>query len=381
MKTYSFFYDSLKGWSLPIDSLKEFDSPQTLILLFGDSFFFKQPQLFREIHENFPESKIVGCSTAGEVLGQSLYVQSVVGVLVKFESTQISLSYSTIGNSTQSYEAGKNIAEELKREDLKGVFLLSDGLNVNGSKLIEGINSVLSEKVVVTGGLAADCDRFQQTWVVKDGEPKSNVISAIGFYGENVKIGHGSKGGWDIFGPERRVTKSKENELFELDGKPALQLYKEYLGEKANELPASALLFPLAVRLEENAKKQIVRTILSVKEDSQSMVFAGDIPENSLVQLMRANFDRLIDGASEAALMTKENVREDSEILSIAISCVGRRLILGERTEEELEATMDVLPNNTTQIGFYSYGEISPYSDGYCDLHNQTMTLTTISEN
>jgi hypothetical protein len=59
---------------------------------------------------------------------------------------------------------------------------------------------------------------------------------------------------------------------------------------------------------------------------------------------------------------------------------VGRRLVLGSRTEEEIEATLEVLPKGTQQIGFYSYGEISPYTAGTCDLHNQTMTLTTLSE-
>jgi len=168
--------------------------------------------------------------------------------------------------------------------------------------------------------------------------------------------------------------------LFELDGRPALELYKNYLGERAAELPASALLFPLALRTNSSDEKRIVRTILSVDEVNQSMTFAGDVPEGSLVQLMRANFDRLIDGASDAALMTARTNKNKTDVFSLAISCVGRRLILGERAEEELEAVMDELPPKTQQIGFYSYGEISPYAAGYCDLHNQTMTLTTISE-
>ncbi|MDH5347939.1 MAG: FIST C-terminal domain-containing protein, partial [Nitrospira sp.] len=89
---------------------------------------------------------------------------------------------------------------------------------------------------------------------------------------------------------------------------------------------------------------------------------------------------RLVQGASEAASSTTLSAAGDSSALAIAISCVGRRLVLGERTEEETEATLDVLPKGTQQVGFYSYGEISPYTAGTCDLHNQTMTLTTLSE-
>jgi hypothetical protein len=194
-----------------------------------------------------------------------------------------------------------------------------------------------------------------------------------------VRIGHGSKGGWDIFGLERRVSRSEGNILYELDGKPALQLYKEYLGDLASGLPATALRFPLALRAHAADEKRIVRTILSVDEWNQSMTFAGDIPAGSLAQLMRANFDRLIEGASQAALMTRRH-SVTSPPLSIAISCVGRRLVLGEQAEEELEAALEMLPEGTQQVGFYSYGEISPYASGHCDLHNQTMTLTTIAE-
>jgi hypothetical protein len=234
--------------------------------------------------------------------------------------------------------------------------------------------------VAVTGGLAGDNGKFEKTWALKSGMPDEQCVSAIGLYGDKIQIKHGSKGGWDIFGPERRVTRAKSNKLFELDGKPALELYKNYLGDRASELPASALLFPLALRASVTDEKRVVRTILNVNEEEQSMTFAGDILEGSMAQLMRANFDRLIDGATEAALMTGQQPTKESDILSIAISCIGRRLVLGERAEEELESVMDVLPIGTKQIGFYSFGEISPFDTGFCDLHNQTMTLTTISE-
>ena len=263
---------------------------------------------------------------------------------------------------------------------MRAVLIFSDGLHVNGSELVRGLNAVLPPSVVVTGGLAGDGDRFSRTWVLKEGVPATGCVTAVGLYGDAVRVGHGSKGGWDCFGPERRVTRSKENVLYELDGKPALALYKDYLGERASGLPATGLLYPLAPRAAASDEKRLVRTILAVDEATQSLTFAGDIPEGSLAQLMQANFDRLVQGAGEAALSTTDQFHGSGPILAIAISCVGRRLVLGERTEEEVEATVDALPKQARQIGFYSYGEISPYASGSCDLHNQTMTLTTIYE-
>lgn len=376
MKIETFFFNQKSGWAEPIPT--ELDSEQTLVIVFGATSYLKYLHPFNDILNHFPQSKIIGCSTAGEILGRTVSDETLVGAAVKFEKTILETSFAPIQSANESFQAGEEIACRLMKPDLKGILILSDGLNVNGSQLVAGLNSILPPDIVATGGLAGDNDRFQRTWVLKNGVPTGNFVSAVGFYGEKIKIRHGSKGGWDIFGHERKVTKAKDNQLFEIDGKPALDLYKNYLGELAAELPASALLFPLSLRLDQDDEKRVVRTILSIDEEKRSLTFAGDIPEGSLIQLMRANFDRLIDGAAEAALMTQEDSQND--VLSIAISCVGRKLILGERTDEELEAALDSLPVNTKQIGFYSYGEISPYATGHCDLHNQTMTLTTISE-
>jgi hypothetical protein len=205
------------------------------------------------------------------------------------------------------------------------------------------------------------------------------MVTAVGFYGDAVQVGYGSKGGWDLFGPERMVTKSVANIVYELDNKPALALYKEYLGELASGLPATGLLFPLALKTEAD-EEPLVRTLLAIDEEAQSLVFAGDVPEGKITQLMRANFDRLIEGAATAATQISNLGSVDGKHLSIAVSCVGRKLILKERIDEEVEATLDALPDNTLQVGFYSYGELSPTGALICRLHNQTMTLTLISE-
>lgn len=362
--------------------LTPLDSDATFLLLFGAPDLVDTDRI-RHVLDACPRSAVLGCSTAGEIHGCEISDESLVVAAVRFDHTTLRTAQAAVHAPTDSYAAGRAIAETLKDASLRGVFVLSDGLNVNGSDLVKGLNDTLGGDVVVTGGLAGDGTNFKRTWVIKDRAPANGYVTAIGFYGDRVRIGHGSKGGWDKFGPERRVTKSMGNVLYELDGRPALQLYKEYLGDRAAGLPATGLLFPLAIRASSTDGKVLVRTILAVDESAQSMTFAGDMPEGMLAQLMRANFDRLVQGASEAAALAVNNQDDaatPSPTLSIAISCVGRRLVLGERTEEEIEATLDILPKGSSQVGFYSYGEISPYASGSCDLHNQTMTLTTISE-
>ncbi|MEM1182717.1 MAG: FIST C-terminal domain-containing protein, partial [Acidobacteriota bacterium] len=247
-------------------------------------------------------------------------------------------------------------------------------------ELVRGLSSVIREEIPITGGLAGDADRFETTYVACNGAPESHLVAGIGFYGDAVDIGFGSFGGWDAFGPTRRITKAEDNVLYELDGKPALSLYKQYLGDQADHLPGSALLFPLSIYRDGEEDRQLVRTILSIDEDEQSMTFAGDIPVGHSAQLMMANFDRLVDGASEAARRITRSEQERTQ-LAVLISCVGRKIVLGQRTCDEVENVQEVLGEGTHQIGFYSYGEISPQRTmGHCELHNQTMTITLLSE-
>jgi hypothetical protein len=370
-------YSAVTGWS---EDLPAIDSERTLVVAFGAPEFGAETRPFDDLRRAFPTSRIVGCSTAGEIIGTDLRDGSVVVAVARFDSSTLRTASAAVGSAEGSFAAGQDIAHQLEDPALRGVLVLSDGLTVNGSELVRGLNAVLPPAVVITGGLAADGDRFGSTWVLDDGAPTTGIVRGVGFYGHGLRLGHGSMGGWDIFGPERAITRARANVLYELDGRPALDLYRTYLGDLSSGLPATGLLFPLAIRATEGDERSLVRTILAVDEAEQSMTFAGDMPEGWRAQLMRANVDRLIGGAADAAAQTCESDGGDGPTLALGISCAGRRLVLGERTPEEIEATLEVLPAGVQQIGFYSYGEISPHASGLCELHNQTMTLTTIRE-
>ncbi|HEY8024550.1 MAG TPA: FIST N-terminal domain-containing protein [Burkholderiaceae bacterium] len=378
MKLSTFSFEPATGWSLSEFPL--LDSEQTLVFVFAAPEYLDQPAALWELFDAYPQSTIVGCSTAGEIIGPLVNDTSLSVAVLQFERTKIEAASAKIAPQDDSFAIGADLARKLNSRQLAAVFVLSDGLHVNGSELVKGLNSILPPGVIVTGGLAGDGDRFERTWVISERRPQSATVTAVGLYGKRLRVTHGSRGGWDSFGPERRVTRSKGNILYELDGKPALALYQEYLGERAAGLPATGLLFPLSIRQDSRDPNQVVRTILAVDEVNQSMTFAGDIPQDCMAQLMRANIDRLVNGASSAADMAKWKTGASEPALAVAISCVGRRLVLGERVEEETEITLEHLPGGTQQVGFYSYGEISPNPGGPCDLHNQTMTLTTFSE-
>jgi hypothetical protein len=367
-----------KGWEEgPPGNLKE--TPQ-VVFVFGGRPALEEQRALDDVRRAYSGTNVFGCSTAGEICGTCVTDDSLVATAVCFEHSQVKGTQVKVGNNVDSYEAGKYLAQTLDKDGLIHVLALSDGLVVNGSALVKGLIKHLPGDVTVTGGLSGDGDRFQQTFVIWEGIPEKDSVAILGLYGDRLKVGYGSKGGWDSFGPDRLITRSEGNVLYELDGQSALDLYKRYLGEHAKGLPATGLHFPLSLR-DQEGKTGVVRTILAVNEDEQSMTFAGDVPEGAYARLMKANFDRLIAGAEGAAGVCSRAISPSSSELAILISCVGRKMVLKQRVEEEVESVRDVLGSQTVLTGFYSYGEISPFAqDAKCELHNQTMTITTLTE-
>jgi hypothetical protein len=362
-----------------------------LVMVFGSRDLLSKNDYLHNITKMYPSAHIIGCSTAGQILGTEVLDDIVTSTAVYFEHTTIENVCVSINTPEESYNAGTILATKLNKPNLAHVFVLSDGLNINASELVKSMKHSFPDNVAITGGVAGDGVLFEKTLVIDNAFAKENIVSAIGLYGDRLQVRYGSIGGWDTFGPERLITKSKNNILYELDGKPALELYKLYLGKYANDLPASGLLFPLSIRSKDN-HEGIVRAMLKINEEDQGMFFAGDVPEGYYGKLMKANFDRLINGALEAAELSMLN-SDSSPSLAILISCVGRKVVLKQRIEEEVEGVREVLGSDCIFTGFYSYGEICPYTkitytDGNttsilgtgCELHNQTMTITTFRE-
>jgi hypothetical protein len=335
-----------------------------------------------ELRATFGSAYLVGCSTGGQISGGEIVDDSIAAIALSFEDTDVRIARETITDATASRRCGEALGRSLAASELAGNFVLSDGLNVNGSALVAGIASAVGGRIPITGGLAGDGADFRETLVGADAVPQSNVVTAVGFYGRALRIGHGSEGGWGPFGPRRKVTRSSGNVLFELDGEPALDLYERYLGNEAAGLPSTGLLFPLRVYDPARPDHDIVRTILAIDPETRSMTFAGDVPEGWVAQLMRGHFARLATGAANAAVQARnESGNGDGEKAAILVSCIGRRLLMGQHCVDEVEAAGTELGPETKRVGFYSYGEISPHAaSGVSELHNQTMTITVFRE-
>ena len=352
---------------------------------------FASPELLRttapSLAAAFPEARRIGCSTAGEISAAGVTDGACVVTAVRFDKTRLVEASTQLSSMADSYEAGQRLAKMLPRDGLRAVLVFGQGVQINGSALLTGMTSILGDELPVTGGLAGDGGAFQQTWVLDQAGAGSETIVALGLYGENLLFCHGSFGGWSPFGPARKVTRSAGNILYELDGQPALDVYKRYLGEHARDLPASGLLFPFAMIGKNHDEVGLIRTILGVDEQDGSLTLAGEIDPEGYLKLMHASTDALVGGAEAAAEAAKAMFAASGKFtqtgpgLALLVSCVGRKLVMGGRVDEEVEAVAEVFGQGALLAGFYSYGEISPFTPGVaCKLHNQTMTISYLDE-
>jgi len=380
MQTHTLQWKPGSGWLPALDTLP---SAADLILYFGNRELLEQNSaVIDELRRHTSAPVVAGCSSSGEILGTAVFDHTLSVVCVRFESATVRAALGVAGSPEESGPVGESLGRQLATPGLRHVFVLSDGLLVNGTPLTAGLRASLPDGITISGGLAGDGMEFKRTLVGLGSQIAPGQVVVIGFYGDSLHIGCGLSGGWDPFGPQRLVTKSAGNVLYALDGQPALALYKRYLGERAAGLPASGFLFPLQLLAHRTDGTGLVRTLLGINEADQSLTFAGDIPEGRYVRLMKSTSDRLID-SSEAAGTQAATVTSPgpSSALALVVSCVGRRIVLGQRCEEEIELSGRQLPPATAMAGFYSYGEIS--ASGVlqrCDLHNQTLVMTLISE-
>jgi len=358
-------------------------SAADLVLYFGAGELLARAERYDELREMFPAARILGCSTAGQIVGDDIDDDLIVTLAIRFEATRLRLACETVTGPEQSQACGEAIGRALAADDLAGVFVLGEGLQVRGDRLIAGIAGAVGPKVPLSGGLAGDGGTFVTTLVGADCAPRSRLVAAVGFYGDAIRLGHGCAGGWDAFGPRRRITRSESNVLFELDGEPALDLYERYLGEEeASGLPRSGLMFPLLLRDPARPDSDVVRAVNAIDREARSMTFAADLPTGWTVQLMRGSFDGLTAAAATAARQAALPAGDAcGDGLAVLVSCVARRMVFGQQAQDEIEAAASELGPRMRCVGFYSYGEIAPHpTSGISELHHQTMTITTIAE-
>ncbi len=356
-----------------------------LVLVFGSVKRFNEGKLQGFLKSRYPTAQVVGCTTSGEINPNGVFDDSIQITAIQWEKTVQRVAQTKMSGMQSSFEAAAGLAKQLKADTLRTVLVISDGLNVNGSELLKGFQSVLGD-IPIVGGLAGDGGAFVKTLQLYNDTVSDNMVIAVGLYGNALITASGALGGWKPYGPPRTVTKSEKNVVFEMDGKPALPLYRMYIGEAFSKgLPGTGLKFPLAVIEEGKRDVEKIRTLLAIDTKNNSLTFAGNVEEGETVRLCQTNHDRLVDGAGAAANLVMDGLsasKTNQTGLALCVSCVGRKGVMAELVGDEIKLVQQILGPQTSLTGFYSYGELAPRPNTTDSvLHNQTMTIGYLSEN
>jgi hypothetical protein len=356
-----------------------------LVLAFSSVKRFSEGKLQAFLKARYPTAQIVGCTTSGEINANGVFDDSIQITAIMWEKVVQRVAQTKMSGMQNSFETAALLGKQLKNDTLKALLVISDGLNVNGSELLKGFQSVLGD-IPIIGGLAGDGGAFVKTLQLFNDSVSDGMIIAVGLYGDALIVSSGALGGWKPYGPPRKITKSEKNIVYEMDGKPALPLYRMYIGEAFSKgLPGTGLKFPLAIIEEGKRDVEKIRTLLAVNADDNSLTFAGNVEEGETVRLCQTNHDRLVEGAGAAAELVMDGLGENKTNqtgLALCVSCVGRKGVMAELVADEVKQVQQILGGKTSITGFYSYGELAPRpntSDSV--LHNQTMTIGYLSEN
>ncbi len=352
-----------------------------LVFAFGRSGVLEAvaPALSKEL----PAARRIGCSAAFSVSSSGVETDACVVTGVRFDHVRIVEASASLAGKDSSFATGQRLAESLPKECLRAVLLLGQGVGIRGGAFLAGFNEVLGDGVPVTGGLASRHEGYYTTLVLNDAGVAAETVVALGLYGERLRFGFGLHGGWTPFGAARKVTRCDGNILYELDGEPALDVYRRYLGDYAKDLPLVGQFFPFAMLDANHQEVGLIRSMLGIDVAAGALRFGDDIVPGSYLRMMHASTDRLVSGAeyaAEAAIRMLPGGGHGTGMVFM-VSCVGRELVMGERVEEEIEGVHDVFGAGVPLAGFYSFGEISPPAPGDASkLHNQTVMIAYIDE-
>jgi hypothetical protein len=369
------------------EALRKYKSPDVLIV-FG-AMSFDHRRLLAGVTSITGDIPMVGGTTAGEISTTGFSTQSVVVMALGSDELRFTTG---IGQHMSQGEAACGVAlvDDIRSRasfrDALSLLIFPNGMGGDGVKVIQGIHSVLGTEFEIAGGYMGDDERFEQTFQYYNGQVYVDAIPGLLICGKDgFRTGIGVRSGFQSIGNRFHCTDAQGNVVKKFDDERALDFYKEFLGEeRSKRLPGICLEYPFGLiddKASIGGKEYFqLRCGLSVDHAKGTISLAASIPEGSAITLTTASRGEIINGARLAAEQAKASLGGASPRAILMFSCVGRKLVLGRRTQEEISAVQKILGNDVPLIGFYTYGEIGPIDKTEAALsttkfHNETVVL------
>lgn len=356
--------------------------PQGGFLFASEGYDFAE--LMAYIREQYPDVKLAGCSSFGEI-SSKMGIGESSAALMLFAADKPCI-YSGLIKELSNNEKQKSfetIKLVLEKTQAKPVLccLFADGLTSNISSVVRGLNEYLGNHALIAGGGACDDWKFQKVYQFCDNEVASNAASMLIFTDplkSSVAVRHGRTPLPLI--EKHIVTKSENNTVYTIDNKPALDFYRATLGEYATYEAYSLLIY-----LDDPEKfpdKYVIRAPFKINKEDGSITFPGDVPEGCLVGISQLSTqEKTLAAAKECAQKAMETYPGKKVEAALIFSCALRKEILGTQTYKELDLIKEQLPEGVPLFGYYTFGEVGPYNTGdQIDYYNETIVIALIGQ-
>jgi len=366
-------------------AMKDISDPD-LVIVFS-SVKYDQEKMLEGVVSVSGVVPLIGCSDAGEITNLGSNKEGVAVMAIKSDSIKFTLA---VGGDIAggARNAGQKLIKELlvMDKDIKCVIVLTDVLKDNGADVVRGIQDVAGQNFLILGGAAGDDFKFQETFVYLNGKVFPSHLVGVGLSGD-FSIGVGVRHGWEPIGLPKTVTKSKGAVIEEIENKPAIQIYEDYFGKKAEELKSEplavmAITYPLGMNVE-GSDELLIRDPITVGENG-SITCAAEIPEGSKIRLMLGSKEHAIEAAKAAAGQARAQLGSKEPKAIIVFNCIARNKLFGKHATEEINAMQSILGEDVPIIGFYTYGEQAPLGGNmqkkFSCFHNETAVVVVLGD-
>jgi len=368
------------------EALTEAGGKANLIIVFS-TVAYDQEKMLEGVRSVSKEIPLAGCSDFGEITTEGPVSKHVAVMALNTPDIEWTIGIGK-GTDKDSFEAGKEAAEEIKKKAKAPLSLFTmflDGLAENGAAAVRGVQEVFGKNFPIMGGSAGDDFLFQKTYQYYNDQVLTNAMVGIGLSGK-FSFGVGVRHGWEPIGLPMKVTKAVGGKLIEVNNRPALSIYEDYFGKKAEELikepiARMAYTYPLGMSVE-GSPELLIRDVVIANEKGE-ITCAAEIPEGSEIRLMLGDYEKAIQAAKEAAENALAQLKGTKPKAIFVFNCVARYKLLGARIGEEIAAIQNVLGKEVPLIGFYTYGEQAPLAgilgpECFSVFHNETMALMVL---
>ena len=381
------------GYEASQKAIKQSGNEKPDLVVVFSSVSLDQSEVIRGVRDVSKGAALIGCSDAGEIVNEGPSQHS-VGVMA-IASDQLKF-YTGLGQDVKkgAREAGRTVAKEVKEKadnSLKVFLMFPDVLTGNGAEIVRGVLDVLGEHFPVLGGAAGDDFLFEKTYEYRDNEVVSGAVAGVGIAGDFV-MGAGVRHGWIPLGVPMKVTKSEGSVVHEIDNRPAISIYEDYFGEKAEDLKKEplarmAITYPLGIKIPE-LDEYLIRDPITV-DDKGAITCAAEIPEGSEIRLMIGSKEKAIEAAQDAAkkLMRDFEEQKSKPKLILMFNCIAREKLFGRAANDEIQAVMEIIGKDVPLLGFYTYGEQAPIGGEMRDsekistrFYNETVVMFAVGE-